>query len=176
MPEPEVEPDLIPPTTIFKHILPALPKKEAIEVVQQIEDALASGSKWCNERHYFLENSERHAFDAAHNRLEAGKFKISPKKMREIARLGLVCAYQEKIVTAKQIGALVDDIASLWLLASILGEAEFGGNLSPVWGHAFDLSPAEEKEILRDVKEEQEVEDLMYKIYQHAKKGEQNKT
>ena len=158
----ETETDLVSYTTTFKHLLPVMSKKEAVETIRQIEEALAGGSGWCNERHYFLSHCEKHALDAAHNRLEAGKFKISQGKMRGIARLGLVCAYQEGIVTAKQIGEFIDDIASLWLFANVLGEAEFEGDMSPIWDHAFDLPADVSEEILRDT------EDMLYRIYRLA--------
>lgn len=149
--------ELLPPTSSFKFLLSLLPKKEVGEIVRQIEEALASDVRWLNERHYFLENSEKHAFDAARNRLEAGKFKISREKMKEIVRVGLVQAYQDGTVTAGEIGRFIDDVASLWLFTNTLVDMESESEVSPIWAHTFDIPP----DMLEKAFPGTEIEDIM---------------
>ena len=145
-------------TEILKHTLPVLGDKEAGETIQKLEIGLASGAEWCHDRIIFLAESDLYAWNVAADCHRAGVYRITVSKMREIAYRGLVQAWQDGVISAIEIGAFADDIASLQRFSSVLAEVELEDHLSLVWEHAFDLPP-----------DFPETHIDLYKIYQRGK-------
>ena len=128
-------------TEIFKHLLPVYKKNEAEEAIRRIEAGLASGAEWWNDRIEFLTTSGRNVWNITLDCHERGSYKIPITKMRRIARLGLVEAWRKNIVTAAEIGAFADDVASLQQFSAIMMEAQIDGDLASVWEHSLDVPP-----------------------------------
>lgn len=144
--------ELVGFTEIFKHILPTLKKEEAEEKIRQLEFSLTT-SEWCHDRIRFLRGSDAHAWDVAAGCHEIGSYQISIQQMEKIARVGLVEAWQDGVVSAKEIGAFADDIASLQAFNSVCLMAS---ELAPVWKDYFKTNttfdPIDIDEILEQVR------------------------
>ena len=151
-------------TEILRHLLSAVSNEEAGEKIQELEVGLASG-EWCHDRIEFLKVSQLHAWDIALDCHQARVYRITIPKMRKIARRGLTQAWKDGIISAIEIGAFADDIASLQQFSNVLAEADFKGYLNPVWEHALDLPPN-----LPPVRAD------LFQIYQEIKKRQEKKS
>lgn len=120
-------------TTIFRHILPVLPKSEQLALIQEIENALGGGVDWCGNRIRFLKESEIMPW------LPKPRVRMLAAAVNAVVKLGLVEAYKQKKVTPKLIGEWMDSYHCLWALNDALLKALGGGVAAPCWEHAFDV-------------------------------------
>jgi len=135
-----MEPEPLLYTDILKYRLSAFGDGEAEQLIQQFEAGLASGAEWWSNRIEFLTDSGHNVWNITLDCHEQGSYKIPVAKMRKIVHIGLVAAWQKNIVTAAEIGAFADDVASLQEFSAVLGETD-NRRLSPIWEHAHDIPP-----------------------------------
>jgi len=133
--------ELLAHTEILKHTLPALSRGEAEEVIRKLEAGLANGAEWCYDRIQFLGQSDPYAWGETADCSAAGVYCITVSKMRRIAREGLVQVWRDGLISAIEIGAFADDIASLRQFNRVLLEEVAEGHLAPVWEHFWDSPP-----------------------------------
>lgn len=132
--------ELISYTDIFKHILPGAVPDKQLQIIKDIETALASGADWCGDRIRFLRVSENQ---------QADRSIVMPKSAVEaVVKLGLVEAYQQNKVSAWRIAAWLDNYNCLYELNDAVIQGMNNGIAASVWEHFLDTdTPLEPIEI-----------------------------
>lgn len=124
--------ELISYTDIFKHILPGAVPDKQLQIIKDIEVALANGAEWCGNRIEFLRVSENLKI----TRIVA----MPPIAIKAVVELGLVEAYQRNKVSALLIALWLDDYNCLWELNDAVVQGMADGTAAPVWEHFLDTA------------------------------------
>ena len=119
-------------TTIFRHILPVLPKSKQLALIQEIENAFGGGIDWSGNRILFLKESEIMPW------LIKPQVDMPQSAVNTVVRLGLVEAYQQNEITPDMIGEWLDNYQCLCTLNAAINIALADGVAAPCWEHAFD--------------------------------------
>ncbi len=125
-------PESISYTDTFRHILLGSSPEKQLQIVKDIEIAMASGVEWCGNRIQFLRSSANPKVNQI--------VTMPPTYKEAVVKFGLVGAYQQSQLSALFIALWLDDCNCLLDLVHAIIQGQVDGVASPVWEHFLDMA------------------------------------